>query len=57
MKHHGTFKDATKNYKLLFRLLLNFLHFLPNFEDFQPILADFDKLQCNEMKNLISIVE
>ena len=57
MKDHGTCKDATENYKLLFRLILIFLHFLPNFEDFQPILADFDKLQCNEMKNLISIVE
>ena len=46
-----------KNAELIFAWFQVFVIFLPNFEDFNPILATFDKLHGNEMKNLISIVE
>ena len=46
-----------KNAEWIFGWFSILVIFLPNFEDFKPILATLDKLQGNEMKNLISIVE
>ena len=57
VKHPGTWKDAYGNNKLLIWLIFQFFAFLPNLEDLKPILATLDELQCNEMKNLILIVE
>ena len=57
MKHHGPCKDASDKCRINLWLIFNFCDFLPNFEDFKPILATLHKLQGNEMKSLISIVE
>ena len=57
MKHPDTCKDAQENNKLLFWLKFHFFAFLLNLEDLKSILTTLDKLQPNEMKNLISIVE
>ena len=57
MKHHGPWKDASDKCRIHFWLIFCSCDFLPNFEEFKPILAALDKLQDNEMRNLISLVE
>ena len=57
IKHHGT-RICLRKLQVIF--LANFqilLLFLPKFEDLKAILVTLDKLQCNELKNLISIEE